>query len=109
MNSDLQKRIAAIKAECEEMLRRDLEMGEPAEWKPIVGQVIDRHNELIAQCDFSSTAAFIAHSRNISPKMARVVLGAIKMYETAAAIWASPEGLAAAMYLEEIANQWEGK
>lgn len=117
MTTDLQSRIAAIKAECEEIIRLD-KLATAGPWMP--HSVSDEHSTFDfiiddCECDASSAyiydhnAHFIAHSRNVSPAMARVVMDTISRWEHMATEWSSESGMLAQIALEEIANQWEGK
>jgi hypothetical protein len=123
--TDLSASIAAIKAECEEILRLS-EKATAGPWsvstnnttdpggQPLFPGVRDSKGELLLDVfGFSDTvkadASFIAASRNVSPAMARVVVGAINRWEVLAPVWSTGSGLCAQLALEEIANQWEGK
>lgn len=110
MTTDLQTRIAAIKAECEEILKLS-EKAHQAPWHTktepnrellMVGQKV-----LLAAGDFArrdDDIRFIAHARNVSPAMARVCLLAIKYAEL------QTDNLdAGSELLRHIAKQWEGK
>lgn len=102
MTTDLQTRIAAIKAECEEILRLS-EKATAGPWSPDEKFVDSAgRGPEIAMCNGygrESNAAFIAHARNVSPAMARVVIDCIRWFT-------NMEDESA---LEDIANQWEGK
>ena len=105
MTIDLQTRIAAIKAECEQIIFLS-EKAHKAPWHAkiepnrellMVGQKV-----LLAAGEFArrdDDIRFIAHSRNVSPAMARVVIDCIRWFT-------NMEDESA---LEDIANQWEGK
>ena len=102
MNADLQTRIAAIKSQCEEILRlsgqfRDGPWGSSGNIvKNDVGFVADCYGDEDAE---EMRARFIAKSSNVSPQMAKVILGLINKFET--------QGRDS--FLEFVANQWEGK
>lgn len=118
MNPDLQQRISAIKAECEEILRKEQLIAGPGKWS--VGRddsgrpCVMRYEWYVAEmteyspgngkeCTMTENASFIAHARNVSPAMARVVLGALAEAEK----MKDMEG--GDMWLESIADQWDGK
>src|SRR5574343_528046 len=118
MSTVLQTRLAAIKAKCEEMLRLSekatqgdwhVEKGRDHVWignKCIISvnlweivhseDIKDFKDEAIEQA--VNNARFIAHARNVSPAMARVVLGTLAEAEK----MKDMEG--GDMWLEEIAN-----
>lgn len=105
MNPELQQRIAAIKAECEEILRLS-EKATPGPWRfvdsPSNQTVQGSTRPVCALATLSSRDddfRFIAHARNVSPAMARVVMMTID------------DGVAQGddIFLEIIANRWEGK
>lgn len=122
MNSELQQRIAAIKAEC----IRVVELSENATvgpWKNHLNWVT-RGPQSVAKTLLKSKeydASFIAHARNVSPAMARVVVAALECLERQVnePDWNSHmcdnDGLGcracelADEFLESIANQWEVK
>ena len=105
MNPELQQRISHIKAECEEILR----LGEKATPGPMKAGTkgftiggLSYTPKNVGTLDIPVTEldlAFIAHSRNVSPAMARVVVMVID------------DGVAQGddVFLEIIANQWEVK
>lgn len=120
MNPELQQRIAAIKAECEEILRLS-EKATAGPWsvstnnttepggQPLFPGVRDSKGELLLDVfGFSDTvkadASFIAASRNVSPAMTRVVVIALDALEKSAHYWVDNKTA-----LESIADQWEGK
>lgn len=105
MNPELQQRISAIKAECEEILRQDKEIM-AAPWHADINYA----NDFVMSgkryvCGLATMVGrepefrFIAHSRNVSPAMARVVLMCIQ--------WCVSQD--DTFCLEHIANHWEGK
>lgn len=106
MNSDLQTSIAAIKAECENVLRlSEKATAGPWEADGFAGCDSVRSADKTEVCYTSGRfidepacpdASFIAHARNVSPAMARVVLMMIDECQLRED-W------------ESIANQWEGK
>ena len=114
MKPDLQQRIVAIKAECEEILKLS-EKATPGPWEVLADsrpwEVWDKAGQhqianLSPRRAFSSgmsttkdNARFIAASRNVSPAMARVVVMVID------------DGVAQGddVFLEIIADRWEGK
>lgn len=116
MTTDLQSRIAAIKAECEEILKLS-EKATAGPWRvyenmdntPYCGdyRAIDAGRGYFSGGTgfglngflSSQDARFIAHSRNVSPAMARVVIDCIRWFT-------NMEDESA---LEDIANRWEGK
>lgn len=114
MSTNLQARIAAIKAKCEEMLRLSAK-ATAGPWfsngryigtrfhKSYVGEARDENGNWCNTEKSNSDASFIAHARNVSPAMARVVLGTLAEAEK----MKDMEG--GDMWLESIANQWEGK
>ena len=117
MNTELQQRIAAIKEECEEILRQEQLIAGPGKWeaqlddtgKPCImcDEYYVAEMTMLApgngkDCTMQENAAFIAHSRNVSPAMARVVLATIRWFEELG------EHRSVAP-LEHLANQWEGK
>lgn len=87
MTPELQTRISAIKAECE----RVIELSEKATAGPWNAEITPSNDFVMAGPRYICTLAtlsgrgddfnFIAHSRNVSPAMARVVLWAIDQYE----------------------------
>jgi hypothetical protein len=100
VNPELQQRIAAIKAECEEILRLS-EKANGGSWKAEGNSVWGINHDKIC-ISSPSDAPFIAHARNVSPAMARVVLATIRWFEELG------EHRSVAP-LEHLANQWEGK
>lgn len=98
MTTNLQTRIAAIKAECEEIIELS-EKATAGKWQEDTAGVFTggRDNPIVTTPRYYDRA-FIAHSRNVSPAMARVVLECIK--------WCESSNTFA---MERIANQWEGK
>lgn len=124
MNEIFQTRIAAIKAECEEIIRLS-EKATQGDWHVEKGRdhvwignkssgsinlweivhdkdIEDFKDEAIEQA--VNNARFIATSRNVSPAMARVVLIALDALEKSAHYWIDNKTA-----LESIADQWEGK
>ncbi len=92
MTTDLQARIAAIKAECEEILRLS-EKATAGPWRA-AGNLVKCHDGFVADCYGGEemeeeTARFIAASRNVSPAMARVVVATINRWEALAPVWSS--------------------
>lgn len=102
MNTDLQTRIAAIKAECERVIELD-KLASVAPWESlqlrraiVSGDCAEVMSDgMTSRVDYD----FIAQSRNVSPAMARVVLGSIQYAEMECDNF----------LLRCIANQWEGK
>lgn len=108
MNPDLQTSIAAIKAECEEILRLS-EKATAGLWKSHLNWVT-RGPQSVAKTLLKSKeddASFIAHARNVSPSMARVVVATIKNIEFALRIGKLSD--AALEAATELVKQWEGK
>jgi hypothetical protein len=89
-----------IKAECEEILRLS-EKANGGPWKAEGNSVWGINHDKIC-ISSPSDAPFIAHARNVSPAMARVVLATIRWFEELG------EHRSVAP-LEHLANQWEGK
>lgn len=113
MTTDLQTRIAAIKAECKEIIRLEKSVV-PNKWSIVPGSRGGLYDTMVVSGGTDPTfvldgyrddCAFIAHFRNVSPAMARVVVAAISYLETRCELGSRLSGSA----LEDIANQWEGK
>lgn len=120
MNADLQARIAAIRAECEKVIELNAKL-DPWKWKTRKQYIGDGHEvyplvgnkrkpedigewSSVAACEHQDkkdfhNARFIAHSRNVSPAMARVIVMAIRY----------AEDTDDKILLLGIANQWEGE
>lgn len=92
MTPDLQTRIAAIKAECEEIIRLD-KVATAGPWG-----VID-------SC-MAPDAEFVIRARNVSPAMARIVLTTIQKLEECNMPHLQ---IRIDQSLESIASKWEGK
>lgn len=126
MNPELQARIAAIKAECEEILRLS-EKATQGDWHVEKGRdhvwignkssgsvnlweivhskdIEDFKDEAIEQA--VNNARFIAHSRNVSPAMARVVLFTINQLIECDLSHMKHDMERA---LEMVVKRWEGK
>lgn len=110
MNPELEQRISAIKAACEEILRLS-EKATAGPWSP-AGNLVKCRDGFVADCYGGEemeeeTARFIAASRNVSPAMARVVLGVLERCNSLAD--ERHHGRPYLAMLEYIANQWECK
>lgn len=124
MNADLQTRIAAIKAACEKVIELD-ELASAGPWLTIEGKqrvISDDGGEVFRYglCS-KNDCDLIAHYRNVSPAMSRVVLAALECLENQVNEpgWSGhmcdndgmgcPACYIAEKCLESIAEQWEGK
>lgn len=105
MNPELQQRIAAIKAECEEILRLS-EKANGGSWKAEGNSVWGINHDKIC-ISSPSDAPFIARARNVSPAMARVVLCALRQWDAGPELGYVPQ-VVADVALETIADRWDG-
>lgn len=112
MLTDLQTRIAAIKAQCKKIIRLN-ENATPGPWSADEDCVMSTHGIVGYSVNSDDEAEFIAHSRNVSPAMARVVVQLIEYVEAetecADESCMCYDHKPAIAMLERIANQWEGK
>lgn len=131
MTTELQTRISAIKAECEEILRLD-GLATAGPWginkyddvicdAGIVAETFSAAIPMFPAIVVHTNARFIAHSRNVSHAMARVVLSALECLENQvnepgwSGHMCDNDGMGcpacdlAEKRLESIAEQWEGK
>lgn len=87
MNTELKQRLDAIKAECKQIIALS-EKAHQAPWhakiEPNRELLMFGQKVLLAAGDFArrdDDIRFIAHARNVSPALARVVLCAIEQWE----------------------------